>query len=91
MTPRSLPSRTVRTGMFRSKLAASLSLARALSANEAFAGEVRVDATASSEIQSFRPERALGAGIDRLTRAWTDVMYDPANLKTVLEAGWGAV
>jgi hypothetical protein len=60
-----------------------------LSVTEVAADVVRVDA--SREVSSFRPLRALGAGIDRLPRAWTEAMYEPSNLKTVLGAGWGAV
>jgi hypothetical protein len=77
--------------MLRWNLAVALVAMALFATNEVVADVVRVDAAPSRELNSFRPLRALGAGIDRLPRAWTDAMYDPANLKTVLGAGWGAV
>src|SRR5215471_3489889 len=77
--------------MLRSIRAVAVVVAGAFWTNEVVADEIRVEAAPSNQRSSFRPQRALGAGIDRLPHAWTDVMYDPANLKTVLGAGWGAV
>ncbi len=41
------------------------------------AGEVRVDITPGHATNSFRPALALGAGIDRMPAAATDVVYAP--------------
>ncbi len=52
---------------------------------------IRVDATAGHVKGSFRPNAALGAGIDRMPRDAIEPLYAPEALKKILSAGWGAV
>lgn len=52
---------------------------------------IRVDAIPGHEANSFRPERALGAGVDRLPFGATDNLLSETVLKKVLEAGWQTV
>ena len=42
-------------------------------------------------VQSFVPTAALGAGIDRISTAATDKLFDRTVLEKVLEAGWQTV
>src|SRR5580704_14475313 len=60
-------------------------------AREASAPLVRVEASAGRAINSFRPLRALGAGIDRLSPGSVDALYVTPILNQVLSAGWGSV
>ena len=55
------------------------------------ADTIRVDVTPSHATNQFRPAHALGAGIDRMSAAATDVVYAPAALAAVHAAGWGTV
>lgn len=50
---------------------------------------IRVDTT--HRVNSFIPNQALGAGIDRLPAGAIDKLVDPATVKQVLSAGWGPV
>ena len=49
---------------------------------------IRVDITPGHETNSFAPDRALGAGIDRLPYGSTDKLYTPEMIKQILSAGW---
>ena len=55
------------------------------------ADTVRVDITPGHETNSFVPERALGAGIDRIPRAATDKLFTEPLVRDVLSAGWQTV
>jgi hypothetical protein len=57
----------------------------------AAAQTVRVDVTPGHATNTFRPALALGAGIDRIGPEMATVIYQPAAVKEVLSAGWGAV
>jgi hypothetical protein len=52
---------------------------------------VRVDIAPAHATNVFRPTEALGAGIDRISRASTDKLFTDAVLKPVLSAGWQTV
>jgi hypothetical protein len=52
---------------------------------------VRIDATTGHETNVFVPERALGAGIDRIARAATDKLFAQPLVEQVLAAGWQTV
>ncbi len=52
---------------------------------------IRVDVTPGHETNSFRPTEALGAGIDRISRAATDKLFTEPIMKQVLSAGWQTV
>ena len=45
----------------------------------------------SQPVNTFVPNRALGAGIDRLPAGAIDKVIDPDTVKQVLSAGWGPV
>ena len=60
-------------------------------AQQSPAGTIRVDATAGHAVNSFVPELALGAGVDRLPYGSADKLYSKEVLEPVLSAGWGAV
>jgi hypothetical protein len=49
---------------------------------------IRVDIAAGHSTNSFAPDRALGAGIDRLTYGATDKLYTEPMIKQILSAGW---
>jgi hypothetical protein len=49
---------------------------------------IQVDATPSHATNSFRPQRALGAGIDRLRRADVEKIFTQPVLNEMLSAGW---
>src|SRR5271170_2816866 len=49
---------------------------------------IRVDIAAGHSTNSFAPDRALGAGIDRLTYGATDKLYTDPMIKQMLSAGW---
>ena len=55
----------------------------------AFAQTIHVDT--GHPVNSFVPNQALGAGIDRLPAGAIDKVIDPATVKQVLSAGWGPV
>ena len=52
---------------------------------------VRVDASRDRAVHSFRPQRALGAGVDRLSTSATEKLFAAAFLERILEAGWQTV
>jgi hypothetical protein len=52
---------------------------------------IHVDTDPAHRANTFRPREALGAGIDRLSTAASDRLFDPKLLAQVLAAGWGAV
>jgi hypothetical protein len=52
---------------------------------------LHVDITPEHSTNSFRPTEALGAGVDRISRAATDKLFTDAVLKQVLSAGWQTV
>jgi hypothetical protein len=56
-----------------------------------FAQTIRVDATPSHVVNSFRPLNALGTTVDRVPSNATDIFFRPDQLKQILSAGWGAV
>jgi hypothetical protein len=55
----------------------------------ATAQTIRVDL--SRPVNTFVPNQALGAGIDRLSAGAIDKVSDPDTVKQVLSAGWGPV
>ena len=60
-------------------------------ASAAPAQTIRVDVTPGYTANSFRPTKALGAGVDRIPRAATDKLFTEPVLKQVLSAGWQTV
>jgi len=52
---------------------------------------IAVDITPSHQLNSFVPNRALGAGVDRLPYGAVDKLYTEPTLKQMLSAGWQAV
>jgi F5/8 type C domain len=58
---------------------------------DARAQTIRVDATPSHVVNTFRPPYALGTTVDRVPSNATDVFFAPDQLKQTLEAGWGVV
>jgi F5/8 type C domain len=56
-----------------------------------FAQTVRVDAAPDHATNSFIPNQALGAGIDRIASAAVDKVFSQAVIDTVLSAGWQTV
>jgi hypothetical protein len=62
-----------------------------LASGGARADSVRVDVAPAHATNSFRPTRALGAGIDRISPQMAAAVYEPAAVKEVLSAGWGTV
>ncbi|MGH9826984.1 MAG: discoidin domain-containing protein, partial [Blastocatellia bacterium] len=76
------------------KVLATLSMgaiALLASARPAPAQTVRVDITPGHEVNSFAPNQALGAGIDRLPKDATDKLFTEPILKQLLSAGWQPV
>jgi hypothetical protein len=71
--------------------AAALLVSIASGPRDLAAQTIRVDATPGHQLNSFRPARALGAGIDRMSSRTFDAAYDRARLDAVLAAGWGHV
>src|SRR4029453_12163858 len=55
------------------------------------AHSVRVDAAPDREVHSFVPERAFGAGIDRLNASFSEKAFETSLVERVLEAGWQTV
>ena len=49
---------------------------------------IRVDITPGHSTNSFVPDKALGAGIDRLPYGATDKLYTDPMIKQILTAGW---
>jgi hypothetical protein len=60
-------------------------------ASVAPAQTIRVAAAREHLVQSFVPTETLGAGIDRISTAATDELFDRTVLERVLEAGWQTV
>jgi hypothetical protein len=58
---------------------------------DAGAQTIRVDATPSHVVNTFRPPYALGTTVDRVPSNATDVFFAPDQLKQTLEAGWGVI
>ena len=52
---------------------------------------IRVDATPSHVVNTFRPLFALGTTVDRVPSNATDMFFRPDQLQQVLSAGWGVV
>jgi hypothetical protein len=52
---------------------------------------IHVDAAPDHTVNSFRPTEALGAGLDRISRASTDKIFAEPILKQMLSAGWQTV
>jgi F5/8 type C domain len=52
---------------------------------------VRVDATPTHVVNTFRPRYALGSTVDRVPSNATDVFFRPDQLKQILSAGWGVI
>src|SRR6202044_3800699 len=52
---------------------------------------IRVDATPAHSTNSIVPNRALGAGIDRLPYGAADKLFVEPMIKQVLSAGWQPV
>jgi F5/8 type C domain-containing protein len=52
---------------------------------------IHVDAAPDHAVNSFRPTEALGAGLDRISRASTDKIFTEPILKQLLSAGWQTV
>jgi len=67
-------------------LSVSLGLVRSASAQI-----VRVDATPSHVVNTFRPLYALGTTVDRVPSNATDTFFRPDQVKQILSAGWGVV
>jgi hypothetical protein len=65
--------------------------ALALLAAAASAQTIHVDAAKDHAVQSFVPNAALGAGIDRISTRATDTLFSPAVRDRVLTAGWRTV
>jgi NedA-like, galactose-binding domain len=55
------------------------------------AHSVRVEAAPDREVHSFVPERAFGAGIDRLNASFSEKAFETSLVERVLEAGWQTV
>jgi hypothetical protein len=68
-----------------------LGLIAVLLSAPAAAQTIRVDVTPGHATNTFRPATALGAGIDRIGPEMARAVYEPAVVKEVLSAGWGAV
>src|SRR3954466_3046625 len=66
-------------------------IAATLACRSASAQVIRVNAAASAEANSFVPEEALGAGIDRLSAGAVEKQFTPEVVQTVLSAGWQTV
>jgi hypothetical protein len=89
------PGRDARAGQGGARCAGrlvSLGLgAWAALASVAPAQTIRVAAAREHLVQSFVPTETLGAGIDRISTAATDELFDRTVLERVLEAGWQTV
>jgi hypothetical protein len=57
----------------------------------ASAQTVRVDATPSHVVNTFRPQYALGTTVDRVPSNATDTFFRPDQVKQIVSAGWGVV
>ena len=62
-----------------------------VSPRDANAQTVRVDISPGHEVNSFVPNQALGAGIDRLPAGAADKLLTGPILQQILSAGWGPV
>jgi hypothetical protein len=60
-------------------------------APQSWAQTIRVDATPSHVVNSFRPPYALGSTVDRVPSNATDAFFKPEAIKQILSAGWGAI
>jgi hypothetical protein len=77
--------------LVRGALIVGLATVKAVSLAPASAQTVRVDARPSHVVNSFSPPYALGTTVDRVPSNATDAFFEPATLKQVLSAGWGAI
>jgi hypothetical protein len=50
-----------------------------------------VDATPGHEVNTFRPDQALGSSMDALPNGVVDKIYTPTILQESLSAGWGPI
>jgi len=73
------------------RLAATLGLLLLGSLAVARGETIRVDSTPGHETNTFVPDRTLGAGIDRISRAATDKLFAEPVIQKVLTAGWQTV
>jgi hypothetical protein len=55
------------------------------------AQQVTVDITPGHSTNSFSPQHALGAGIDRDPLNSVHILYDPAHVEKMHTAGWGPI
>ena len=70
-------------------LAGAISLL--LFATPSSAQTIRVDAAPGASTNTIKPDRALGAGIDRLPYGAADKLYVEPTIQQVLAAGWGPI
>jgi hypothetical protein len=56
-----------------------------------FAQSIHVDVTPGASTNTIRPDRALGAGIDRLPYDAVDKLYVQPTIQQVLSSGWGPI
>jgi F5/8 type C domain len=75
-----------RTGAAATSLLAILAM-RAVATPQS----VRVDATPGHAVNTFRPDEAFGATVDRLPLKMTDTFFRPDQIAQYLKAGWGPV
>ncbi|MGH9683542.1 MAG: discoidin domain-containing protein [Candidatus Acidiferrales bacterium] len=73
---------------FRAQASALMMLAFAVAVS---AQTIRVDVTPGHSTNSFVPDKALGAGIDRLPYGAADKLFVDSTIKQVLSAGWQPV
>src|SRR6476620_4127615 len=66
-------------------------IAATLACRPASAQVIRVKAAPGAEANSFVPEEALGAGIDRLSADAVEKQFTPEVVQKVLSAGWQTV
>ena len=66
-------------------------IAAILVCRPAHAQVIRVEAASSAETNSFVPEEALGAGIDRLSAKAVETQFSTEVVQKVLSAGWQTV
>jgi hypothetical protein len=52
---------------------------------------VRVDATPTHVVNTFRPLYALGSTVDRVPSNATDTFFRPDQIRQILSAGWGVI
>src|SRR5574337_1200045 len=85
------PAEAVKIMHGRGVITLLLSMAMVARIAAAQAQTIRVDATPGHATNSFNPQRALGAGIDRLRRGEVDKIFSQPVLNEMLSAGWQPV